>query len=67
MANDYKTYKLGNFKLQSGETIPDAFIAYQTFGDSSLPALIFPTFYTGRKSHYSRASSRFQSLKTTTQ
>lgn len=45
---DYETYKLGNFKLKSGEEIPDAFIAYKTLGDPSLPAIIYPTWYSGR-------------------
>ncbi|KAH6872231.1 Alpha/Beta hydrolase protein [Alternaria rosae] len=45
--NDYQTYKLGNFKLKSGGEIPDAFIAYKTLGDPSLPAIIYPTWYSG--------------------
>ncbi|KAF2011159.1 homoserine acetyltransferase family protein [Aaosphaeria arxii CBS 175.79] len=45
--NEYKTYKLGNFKLKSGGEIPDAFIAYKTLGDPSLPAIIYPTWYSG--------------------
>lgn len=45
--NDYQTYKLGNFKLKSGGEIPDAFIAYKTLGDPSLPAVIYPTWYSG--------------------
>ncbi|KNG44471.1 homoserine acetyltransferase family protein [Stemphylium lycopersici] len=45
--NDYQTYKLGNFKLKSGSEIPDAFIAYKTLGDPSLPAVIYPTWYSG--------------------
>lgn len=48
MANDYETYKLGDFKLKSGGEIPDAFIAYKTLGDPSLPAIIYPTWYSGR-------------------
>lgn len=47
MADDYETYKLGNFKLKSGGEIPDAFIAYKTLGDPSLPAVIYPTWYSG--------------------
>ncbi|KAF2194554.1 homoserine acetyltransferase family protein [Zopfia rhizophila CBS 207.26] len=47
MAGDYETYKLGNFKLKSGGEIPDAFIAYKTLGDPSLPAIIYPTWYSG--------------------
>jgi homoserine O-acetyltransferase len=50
MTADYKTYKLGDFKLKSGETIPEAFIAYKTFGDPSSPAVIYPTWYSGCKS-----------------
>jgi homoserine acetyltransferase len=46
--DDYKTYQLGNFKLKSGKEIPDAFIAYKTLGDPSLPAIIYPTWYSGR-------------------
>lgn len=45
--DDYQTYKLGNFKLKSGGEIPDAFIAYKTLGDPSLPAVIYPTWYSG--------------------
>jgi hypothetical protein len=47
MGNDYETYQLGNFKLKSGREIPDAFIAYKTLGDPSLPAVIYPTWYSG--------------------
>ncbi|KAF2714888.1 homoserine acetyltransferase family protein [Pleomassaria siparia CBS 279.74] len=47
MSNDYETYKLGNFKLKSGGEIPDAFIAYKTFGDRSSPVIIYPSWYSG--------------------
>lgn len=47
MADEYQTYKLGNFKLQLGGEIPDAFIAYKTLGDPSLPAIVYPTWYSG--------------------
>lgn len=47
VGDDYQTYKLGNFKLKSGAEIPDAFIAYKTLGDPSLPAIIYPTWYSG--------------------
>lgn len=45
--NDYETYQLGTFKLKSGGEIPDAFIAYKTLGDPSLPAVVYPTWYSG--------------------
>lgn len=47
MSDDCQTYKLGTFSLKSGGEIPDAFIAYKTLGDPSLPAIIYPTWYSG--------------------
>jgi homoserine acetyltransferase len=44
---EVQTFKLGDWKLQSGETIPDAFIAYKTFGDKSSPAIVYPSWYSG--------------------
>jgi len=41
------TYKLGDWKLQSGQTIPGAEIAYKTFGDSKSPAIIYPSWFSG--------------------
>jgi homoserine acetyltransferase len=51
LEKDYETYKLGTFTLKSGGDIPDAFIAYKTLGDPSLPAIIYPTWYSGCKYH----------------
>jgi homoserine acetyltransferase len=42
-----KTYKLPDWKLQSGETLPNAHIAYKTFGDPKSPAIIYPSWYSG--------------------
>lgn len=42
-----KTFNLGDFKLKSGKLISNAYIAYQTFGDPSNPAIIYPTWYSG--------------------
>ncbi|KAK6080075.1 hypothetical protein SCUP234_05431 [Seiridium cupressi] len=44
---DIKIFSLGDLKLQAGGEIPNAFIAYKTFGDSSNPAIIYPTWYSG--------------------
>ncbi|EFY91043.1 homoserine acetyltransferase family protein [Metarhizium acridum CQMa 102] len=44
---DYQTYQLGDFKLVSGETLPNAFIAYKTIGDPSRPAIIYPSWFSG--------------------
>jgi len=45
--SDFKTFDLGDFELKSGGKIPNAQIAYQTFGDPSLPAIIYPSWYSG--------------------
>ena len=50
---DYQTCDLGDFQLQSGETLPDTKLAYKTYGKLNLNkdnVVILPTFYTG--SHY---------------
>lgn len=44
---DYETYDLGDFPLQSGQTIPGAWIAYKTFGDAGSPAILYPSWYSG--------------------
>lgn len=44
---EYKTYQLGDFSLESGLVLEDAFIAYKTFGSPSNPAIIYPTWYSG--------------------
>ena len=44
---DYETFKLGDWKLQCGATLPDAHIAYKTFGDPKSPAIVYPTWYSG--------------------
>lgn len=44
---DVQTYKLGDWKLQSGKSIPDAHIAYKTFGDPKSPAVIYPSWFSG--------------------
>ena len=45
--SDFKKFELGNWKLQSGEILPDAQLAYKTFGDSKNPAILYPTWYSG--------------------
>jgi hypothetical protein len=44
---DYEIYKLGDWELQSGERLADAHIAYKTFGDPKLPAIVYPTWFSG--------------------
>ena len=44
-------FELGDFKLQSGEVLPQAFIGYATHGslnDARDNVIIYPTWYTGR-------------------
>ncbi|KAK4863109.1 hypothetical protein LT330_010545 [Penicillium expansum] len=43
----YETFKLGDWELQSGEKIEDAHIAYKTFGDPKSPAIVYPTWFSG--------------------
>ena len=47
---DYQVHKIRNFDLQCGERLPEAVIAYQTYGELN-PAgdnvVVLPTFYTG--------------------
>lgn len=45
--DDYETFKLGDWELESGEKIPDAHIAYKTFGAPSSPAIIYPSWFSG--------------------
>ena len=47
MSDSHETYYLGDFKLKNGGTIPDAHIAYKTFGDPSNPTVVYPTWYSG--------------------
>lgn len=42
-----KLFGLGDFELLSGEVIPNAHIAYRTYGDASKPAIVYPTWYSG--------------------
>ena len=50
MAEDHKVFRLGEVKLQSGERLPDARLAYQTYGslnEAKDNVVLLPTFYTG--------------------
>lgn len=47
MTEEYKTFNLGDWQLQSGEQIKNAHIAYQTFGDPKSPAIVYPTWFSG--------------------
>ena len=42
-----KTFPLGDFQLQNGHSLPGAWVAYQTFGDPSRPAVLYPTWFSG--------------------
>ncbi|KAJ5259367.1 hypothetical protein N7478_012348 [Penicillium angulare] len=44
---DYETYDLGDWELQSGEKIKNAHIAFKTFGDPKLPAILYPSWFSG--------------------
>ncbi|KAG0336030.1 hypothetical protein BG004_008225 [Podila humilis] len=42
-----KYFKLGDFALQSGEVLPGAYLAYQTYGSPTNPCIVYPTWYSG--------------------
>ncbi|MDD9875249.1 MAG: alpha/beta fold hydrolase [Gammaproteobacteria bacterium] len=47
---DYLVHRLGEVELQSGATLPDARLAYKTYGKLNAAgdnAVLLPTFYTG--------------------
>ena len=45
--NDFDIYKLGDWHLHNGATLPDAHLAYKTFGEPNLPAIVYPTWFSG--------------------
>ena len=47
--DDFQTYNLGDWHLQNGGTLPDAHIAYKTFGDPKASAIVYPTWFSGGK------------------
>ena len=61
MPTDYQVFALSGAKLQSGETLPEARLAYKTYGSlnaSGDNVIVIPTFYTGthvRNEGYLRA------------
>ncbi|EWG45930.1 homoserine O-acetyltransferase [Fusarium verticillioides 7600] len=44
---DVKTFSLGDFELQNGKTLPNAVIAYKTFGEAGRPAVLYPSWFSG--------------------
>ena len=50
MTIDYNIYSLGDFRLQSGVTLPDMKLAYKAYGELNAEkdnVVVLPTFYTG--------------------
>jgi len=50
MTHDFKTWVAGDLELQSGEVLPNAQLAYKTYGElnaSQDNVVVLPTFYTG--------------------
>jgi len=49
--NDYEIYSLGDIRLQSGEQLPQAFLAYKTYGTLNTEknnVIVYPTWFAGR-------------------
>ncbi|MCK0471174.1 alpha/beta fold hydrolase [Halalkalibacter sp. APA_J-10(15)] len=47
---DYEIYSLGDVVLQSGQTLPQAFLAYKTYGTLNATksnAIVYPTWFAG--------------------
>lgn len=40
-------HKLDDFTTAAGAVIPDAFIAYKTWGSPTNPVIVYPTWYSG--------------------
>ncbi|MDH3759358.1 MAG: alpha/beta fold hydrolase [Gammaproteobacteria bacterium] len=50
MNDDHEIFALGDFALQSGAFLPDARLAYKTYGEQNAAGdnvVVLPTFYTG--------------------
>ena len=50
MGDDFEIYSLGDTELQSGKVLPDARLAYKTYGqlnEEKSNTVLLPTFYTG--------------------
>ncbi|KAL3962923.1 hypothetical protein ACCO45_004446 [Purpureocillium lilacinum] len=45
---DYETFDLGDIDLQLGGRLENAYIAYKTYGDAANPAIIYPSWFSGR-------------------
>ncbi|CEI42147.1 hypothetical protein FVEN_g3848 [Fusarium venenatum] len=44
---DIENYTLGDFHLQNGKVLPNAWISYKTFGNPSSPAILYPSWFSG--------------------
>ena len=54
MAPDHEIFELGAVTLQSGDTLPDAKLAYKTYGSLNARGdnvIVMPTFFTGTHVH----------------
>ncbi|MCJ1293193.1 hypothetical protein MMC34_004746 [Xylographa carneopallida] len=46
-SSEFDRFQLGDWELQCGESIPNAHIAYKTFGNRKSPAIVYPTWFSG--------------------
>ena len=61
---NFEIFQLGDWKLQNGGIIPDAFLAYKTFGDPKSPAIVYPTWFSGCEMQMTQSSLGIEVLTT---
>ena len=61
---EFETFQLGDWELQCGKSIPNAHIAYKTFGNRESPAIVYPTWFSGGELSHGKFSSH-EMLKAT--
>ncbi|KAI9721845.1 MAG: hypothetical protein M1812_002181 [Candelaria pacifica] len=45
--HEYDQFNLGDWELQDGGVLPNAHLAYKTYGDPKSPAIVYPTWFSG--------------------
>lgn len=56
--DEYDTFELGDWELQDGGVLPNAHLAYKTYGDPNSPAILYPTWFSGCPLTFYEASKK---------